>query len=61
MENCDKKYTAKGLCQMHYRRKKLYGNAELRPGRIRKNQESINNNGYAYMYEPENANAKRTI
>ena len=57
VDDCQKAYTAKGMCQMHYRRNKLYNNPRLRPGRPRKNIASINNNGYELLYEPENPNA----
>ena len=57
IDDCQKKYRAKGMCQMHYRRNKLYDNPRLKPGRPRKNTASINNNGYELLYEPENPNA----
>ena len=57
VDDCQKKHTAKGMCQMHYRRNKLYNDPKLRPGRPRKNTASINNNGYELLYEPENPNA----
>jgi hypothetical protein len=57
VDDCQKKHTAKGMCQMHYRRNKLYNDPKLRPGRPRRNTASINNNGYELLYEPENPNA----
>jgi len=57
IEGCEKKHTAKGMCQMHYRRNRLYNDPNLRPGRVRKKTASQNNNGYMYLYEPENPNA----
>ena len=57
IDDCNKKHIAKGMCQMHYRRNRLYKDPKLRPGRPRKNTASINNNGYEVLYEPENSNA----
>jgi hypothetical protein len=57
VDDCQKKHTAKGMCQMHYRRNKLYNDPKLRPGRPRRNTASINNNGYELLYQPENPNA----
>lgn len=57
IDDCDKKHIAKGMCQMHYRRNRLYKNPRLRPGRPRKNIPSIAKNGYEIIYEPENLNA----
>jgi hypothetical protein len=31
VDNCDKKHRAKGMCQMHYRRVKLYENVNANP------------------------------
>jgi len=57
VDDCEKKHTAKGMCQMHYRRNRLYKNPRLRPGRVRKNKLIISTNGYETIYEPENPNA----
>jgi hypothetical protein len=31
IDDCDKPHRSKGMCQMHYRRNRLYGNALTRP------------------------------
>ena len=59
VEDCTKPHQAKGMCQMHYRRNRLYKDPKLRPGRPRKNKSSVNNNGYEILYEPENPNANK--
>ena len=42
IENCDKAYKAKGLCNMHYRRKFTHGTTDL----IERHYSHINDYGY---------------
>jgi hypothetical protein len=58
MDGCNKPYRAKGVCQMHYRRLRLYGNPSFLKNKKHTQGKHKNNYGYIEIYAPTNPNSK---
>lgn len=58
IDGCNKPYRAKGVCQMHYRRLRLYGNPSILKNRKHTKGKHTNNYGYVEVYAPTNPNSK---
>ena len=60
VEGCNKKHTAKGLCQMHYRRMEVHGDVnKIARKEVTGKSEYKNVDGYIWTYLPDHPNATK--